>query len=183
MKPPFVAGLFVLLALAAVAAEIPRPAPEFPIPLADGRTIRTADFQGKVVVIEFLLTTCPGCQKAAGILERLRNEYAARGVEVVGVATNPGAEKEIGAFRQKSGAQFPIGHRPLEAALNYLQISPMSILKVPLLVFIDRHGVIRAQHGGDDQFFFLDEERNIRRQLLALLSEREVRPARRQKNR
>ena len=92
--------LLALLTSALVcAAEIPRPAPaDFLIPLPDGRTLKIVDLKGKVVVVEFLLTTCPGCQNAARILTHLLEEYGPKGVEVVGIATNPGAERDIVNF-------------------------------------------------------------------------------------
>jgi peroxiredoxin len=163
--------LAVLAAVAAFGAEVPRPAPDLAIPLPSGQSIRTADCKGKIVVVEFLLTSCPGCQNAARILTRLRAEYASRGFEVIGVATNADAEKDIGNFIRKTGATFPVGHRTLDDAKAYLQIPAASSILVPQLVFIDRTGAIRSQHGSEDQFFFLEEERNIRREIEALLSE------------
>ena len=163
--------LFVSAALLGLAADIPRPAPDFPIPLPDGQTIKTANYKGKVLIVEFLVTTCPGCQNGARILTRLRNEFGPKGFEVLGIATNPGADKGIGNFVQKTGATFPIGYRTLDAAKTYLQIPVMVNMMVPQFVFIDRAGTIRSQHGGDDQFFFLEEERNIRKELTALLAE------------
>ena len=44
-------------ALCALAAEIPRKAPELGIALPDGRILKTSDYLGKVVVFAFILTT------------------------------------------------------------------------------------------------------------------------------
>jgi len=164
----------ILAALTAFGAEVPRLAPDFLIPLPDGKTVKTADYKGKVVVLEFLLTTCDGCQNAARILTRLQEEYAARGLEIIGVAINPGAEQDLGNFIRKTGATFAVGYRTLDAAKAYLQVPAASNMLVPQLVFIDRAGTIRAQHGAEDRFFFLEEERNVRRVLEALITEKKV---------
>ncbi len=41
------------------AQAVNRPAPEFTLRDADGRAVRLADFRGKVVVLNFVYTTCP----------------------------------------------------------------------------------------------------------------------------
>jgi len=40
-------------------AEIGKPAPEFKLPTADGKTVSLADFKGKTVVIEWFSPYCP----------------------------------------------------------------------------------------------------------------------------
>ena len=53
-----------------------------------------------------------------------------------------------------------------------MQHPPMLIPHMPLLAFIDRQGTIRAQHEGDDEKFFGDQqEQNLRAQIEALLNE------------
>ena len=159
-------SLALLISILAFAAEIPRPAPaDFLIPFPDGRTIKVGEMKGKVVVVEFLLTTCPGCQNAARILTKLMEEYGPKGVEVVGIAVNQAAERDIGNFITKSGATFPVGYRTLEAGLGFLQIPVVNRTHFPQMVFIDRAGVIRAQRGGEEEAFFIDEEKNIREEL------------------
>ena len=56
----------LLLALTSVlSAADPRPAPELVIKSATGQEQLLSKFRGKVVAVEFLLTTCPHCQKAS----------------------------------------------------------------------------------------------------------------------
>ncbi|HTR35679.1 MAG TPA: hypothetical protein VMH80_07260 [Bryobacteraceae bacterium] len=51
--------IVALLALAGatVAAEIPRPAPDFLVPLPNGNLKKLADYRGKVLCLTFILTT------------------------------------------------------------------------------------------------------------------------------
>jgi len=50
---------FAVLALAGAvgAADIPRPAPDFLVPLPDGSLKKLADYRGKVLCLTFILTT------------------------------------------------------------------------------------------------------------------------------
>jgi peroxiredoxin len=167
------AAAFLLLSLSLPAADVPRPAPDFPIPLTNSQTLRTADFKGKVVVVEFLLTTCPGCQNAAGILSRLQAEYGPAQFQVIGIAVNEGAERLVGAFQSQYAQNFPVGVRNIDSARAYLQIPIMNRLLFPQMVFIDKQGVIRAQHGGaNDEAFFANEEKSIRDLVATLVKEK-----------
>jgi hypothetical protein len=46
-----------LSVLPAIAAEIPRPAPELAIALPDGKQLRVSEYRGKAVILTFILTT------------------------------------------------------------------------------------------------------------------------------
>jgi len=56
MKPASVLALLFGMLPAAWAGEVPRHAPEFALPAADGRTIRLSQLRNKVVILEFLQT-------------------------------------------------------------------------------------------------------------------------------
>ena len=68
--------LLVLLALYAQAATIPRKAPPFAIQMNDGKQVQLGTYKGKVVVLAFILTTCPHCQAVTRVLNKLQPEYA-----------------------------------------------------------------------------------------------------------
>lgn len=56
MKPLRVLAFLLGMLPAAWAGEALRPAPEFALPAADGRTIRLSQLRNKVVILEFLQT-------------------------------------------------------------------------------------------------------------------------------
>lgn len=152
------------------AAEIPRPAPPIMFPTPEGGVIDVSQHRGKVVALEFLLTTCPHCQKSSRILQQMSQEYGSKGFQPLGVATNDMAHMLIGDFKKQFGVAFPIGFTNREKAHEYLQHPTMLIMYMPQMVFIDRKGIIRAQYPGGDKFY-QDEERNVRAQIEALLKE------------
>ena len=170
-------GLGILLA-PLFAAQVPRPAPEFPIRLVDGQVLHLSQYKGKVVALAFVQTTCPHCQHLSVLLNRMYKEYAPRGFQVLAVAFNPMATLLVPDFVKALDLSFPVGvglHEEVEA---YLQHPAMEILYVPQLVFIDRQGIIQAQYRGQDDFFKEPVgEANLRHQIEALLAPHAARPA------
>lgn len=148
---------------AAIAAPpVPRKAPELTITDPSGKRISLASYAGKVVLVQFLFTTCPHCQETSRRYERLQNELGSRGLQVVGVAFNEEAEKNTALIRpyvESNGVTFPIGMAARESVLGYLGISVISRFVVPQVVVIDRGGTIRAQSDplGSDEL--MDESR------------------------
>src|ERR1700728_2324473 len=65
------------------AAEIPRPAPDFAIPLPGGKQVKISDYRGKVLCLGFILTTCPHCQKTTELLEGIYKDLGPKGFEVL----------------------------------------------------------------------------------------------------
>ena len=75
-----------LCALAAFATEtLPRKAPEFVIKLPNGPQKLLSQYRGKVVVLEFLITTCPHCKDTSRLMSKLQTEYGPRGLVCVGI--------------------------------------------------------------------------------------------------
>ncbi len=159
-----------ILAAPPIAAQVPRPAPEFPIRLVDGHVLSLSQFRGKVVALAFVQTTCPHCQHLSVLLNRMYKEYGPRGFQVLGVAFNPMATLLAPDFVKALDLTFPIGVGLHEEVESYLQHPPLEILYVPQLVFIDRQGIIQAQYAGQDDFFKEPaDEPNLRHQIEALL--------------
>jgi peroxiredoxin len=152
------------------AGEVPRKAPELAVQLVNGQQLLLSQFRGKVVVLEFLHTTCSHCQQSSAMFERLYQEYGPRGFQPVGVAFNENAAALVPDFVRQLGLTFPVGVAPRDTVVDYLQISLMQPLFVPQMMFIDRKGVIRSQHGGQDDFM-KNLEPNARTEIETLLKE------------
>lgn len=165
--------LFVLAAMAAFslfAADVPRPAPDFKFQLPGGKTASLSDYKGKVVVVEFLLTTCPHCQKASQGINRVYRELKAQGLQPVGVAVNDMANMLVEDYVRQFNLDFPVGWSTREPVVNFLQHPVMMMMSFPNLVIIDRNGQIRHQYPGGDKFFE-NEEKNLRDAVLPLLKQ------------
>ena len=74
---------------------------------------------------------------------------------MVEAAINPGAD--VPNFVSTYKANFPVGTADASAALKYLEWPFDKRPLVPLMVFIDRKGFIRAQYSGADEDFFNEQ--------------------------
>lgn len=133
-------------------APLPRKAPEFVIQMTDGSQKLLSAYKGKAVAIAFMYTTCPHCQNTAKLLTQIQTEYAAKGAQVLGVTFDQGAQQRVQQFDQTLGLNFPTGWSKPEAVLQFLGIPPTEPYFVPVLVFIDKQGMIRSQFVGDEKF-------------------------------
>jgi len=164
-----------LLALAALAtslfaAQVPRKAAEFVFQMPpDGHQQLLSTYKGKTIVLALMYTTCPHCQATAGVLAGIQKEYAARGVQVLGAVFDSGAPRRVNEFVARTGANFPVGVSDTGPVLDFLQMPPNDPYFVPILVFIDRHGTIRSQYVGDENFL-AKQEVNIRAEINKLLA-------------
>jgi len=64
---------------------------------------------------------------------------------------------------------FPLGYSTRETVHEYLQHNPQLQLYVPIMVFIDRKGMIRHQYPGDDPFF-QNQDANLRTTIEEMLN-------------
>lgn len=139
------------------SASVPRPSPEYAVQMLDGKQLLISQFRGKVLAVEFLLTTCSHCQRAARTMQAMYKEFNKQGFEVVGIAVNTEggqAARDIPKFHNEQAVTWPIGLAPNREGLNdYLQRSYMDRLMMPQMVFIDRKGVIQYQFGGENAIF------------------------------
>jgi hypothetical protein len=158
------------IALAGRAADVPRKAPDLAIHMNSGKDLQLNSYRGKVVCVAFILTTCSHCQNTTRILSRVQNDLGARGFQVVEAAIDGNGKLLVPGFIQQFSPPFPVGYIEQPAAEQYLQHSPMLILHVPGMAFIDRKGQIVAQFEGDDPFLGEGvQEKNIRTKIEQLL--------------
>jgi peroxiredoxin len=141
-------ALEVCLWPALAQPPVPRPAVDFQMLSPSGKVVKLSDYRGKVVVVQFLYTTCTHCQATARTLNSLEQELGPRGLQVLGIAFNPDVQQQPGTitdFIKSNNVAFPVGAASRDTVLGYLGISVMERFAVPQIVIIDRRGSIRAQ--------------------------------------
>lgn len=159
-----------LLAASLFAANVPRPAPDLAFRLTNGQPAKLSQWRGKVIMLEFLLTTCSHCQRTSQTMNKLHSEYAARGVQALGVAINDQDGSLSNGYVKEFNLAYPVGWIKHAVAVDFLQHPVMVSMMMPQLVVIDRKGVIRAQYAGTDPFFE-NEEAGMRKMIDSLLKE------------
>ena len=158
----------LLAAQSTPAPQLPRKAPEFVVNMVDGSQKLLSSLRGKTVAMAFLFTTCPHCQKTAAVLAKVQEEYAAKGVQVVGVTFDQGAQGRVKEFSDQLQLNFPCGYSTQNQVLEFLQIPINEPYFVPVLVFVDRTGTIRSEYIGDETFLS-KQEINIRGEIEKML--------------
>ncbi|HEX4773432.1 MAG TPA: TlpA disulfide reductase family protein [Bryobacteraceae bacterium] len=135
------------------SSPTPHKAPEiaFTVPGQGERLL--SQYRGKVVVLDFILTTCPHCQAAAHTLSGLQQKYGSQGFQALQVAINGTDEGRnqsqandlVSAFARTYQANFPVGWVARDAMPTFMGFSLMDRTVVPQVVIIDRKGFIRYQ--------------------------------------
>lgn len=119
-------------------------APNFTLTNLDGKKVSLADYKGRPVLINFWATWCGPCKVEMPWFEQLRNQYAAQGFEILGLADDADAGKDvISKVAQKSGVTYPIllTDGKVQNAYGGLDVLPMSF-------YVDRNGTIVEQTAG-----------------------------------
>ncbi|MFN3829196.1 MAG: TlpA family protein disulfide reductase [Tepidimonas ignava] len=96
-------------------------APTSTFHLLDGRTLTSAELQGKVLLVNFWATTCATCVKEMPLLVQTHQRFAARGFETVAVA---------------------MSYDPPEWVANFTRTR-----QLPFLVALDKDGTLARDWG------------------------------------
>jgi thiol-disulfide isomerase/thioredoxin len=147
-----------------------KPAPDFTLQDLSGKKVSLADFKGKALLINFWATWCGPCKVETPWLVELRNQYAAKGFEVLGISAEgddlqPG-DKEGWAKDKAAIAKFVKEEKmPYPVLINGDSISKPygGIDAMPTSFYVDRSGnVVNVQLGLTSKD---DMEANIRKTL------------------
>jgi thiol-disulfide isomerase/thioredoxin len=174
MKTGFIKTSTAFLLAAALTlpafADEPRAAPELAINMPDGSQKLLSSFKGKPVMLSFFFTTCPHCQDMSRLLSsQIVPEYAPKGVQFLAAAFDDNAKEQVGDFNAKYVHGFTVGWVERGSVYEFLQKSIVVPLYVPILVFIDRKGIIQSEYVGDP-VFLKDPPHNVRAELDKLLA-------------
>jgi peroxiredoxin len=163
--------LLAALASAAISADLPRKAPEWKIEMNSGKPVLLSQYRGKAVILAFILTACPHCQHTTGLLVKDQAEYGPKGLQVLECAINDGARNLVPNFIQTYKTNFPVGFVDDQAGLGeFVDLPPSPIPQMPILMFIDRNGMIRSVHQGSGPLLGSEkQEQNLRDEIEKLL--------------
>src|SRR3984885_6754280 len=161
-----------ITAIVSDAASVPRKAADLQIQMTGAKPIELSQYRGKPVVLAFILTTCSHCQFTTGLLVKLQTEFVSKGLQVIECAINDGAAADVPSFIKRFQTNFPVGYSTDQlGVLSFLQHLQNAIPHMPMVAFIDRHGVIREQYQGVDALLSDEatQEQNLRAEILKLI--------------
>ncbi|MCW5609183.1 MAG: TlpA family protein disulfide reductase [Rubrivivax sp.] len=156
---------FLLLPLAlgalatrpAAAALVPQaPAPDFRLPMPDGRNLRLAEQRGQVVLVNFWASWCGPCRQEMPHLNRLYDKYRSAGFMLLGVNIDDDP-KHGAATAARWGVNFPVLLDATKTVTRQYDLGSM-----PATVLIDRDGRVRYLHRGYREGVEQTYERQIR---------------------
>jgi cytochrome c biogenesis protein CcmG/thiol:disulfide interchange protein DsbE len=102
-----------------------------------GKAMRLSTLQGKAVLLNFWATWCGPCKIEMPWLAELQKKYGPQGLQVVGVAMDDAAEKDISRFARKMGVNYPVLQGTESVADLYGGLEGL-----PVSFFIDRSGKV-----------------------------------------
>lgn len=117
--------------------------PAFEVTALDGKQVSLGDYKGKAVIVNFWATWCGNCRVEMPWLAQLREQYAARGVEVLGIVTDGASNQKVQQAAGQYGVKYPIlrcNHKTAQAYGGLPQL--------PESFFVDRHGRVVAEMDG-----------------------------------
>ena len=88
-------------------ASNPQPVPPFLLQDLDGNVVSTAQWQGKVVILNFWATWCPPCREEIPILTELAKKYK-DSLLIVGVSVDDGSPDDVREFAKAFHMNYPV---------------------------------------------------------------------------
>lgn len=107
LLPIIVIGLLAFLALQLSKKDS---APNVTFTTIEGKKISMDDLKGKVVLVNFWATDCPGCIKEMPQLTKAYNEYNKKGLEIVAVAMPYDPPAQVLNYVTVKKIPFPVMH-------------------------------------------------------------------------
>jgi Thiol-disulfide isomerase and thioredoxins len=112
--------------------------------LADGTSVSSKDYAGKVLVVNFWYAGCPPCRVEAPDLESLSQKYASQGVSFLGVNLYDSASTAA-SFEQDKGVTYPsvLDRDTGSVLLAFSKTVPPKA--TPTTIVIDKQGRVAAR--------------------------------------
>ena len=125
------------------SGDTPRkPAPNFATSDSKGIPVRLADFNGKVVLLNFWATWCHGCGEEIPWFIEYQEKYKNQGLVVVGVSMDDEGWSVVTSFVQEKKMNYVvvIGDKKLG--------DQFGLAGMPMTVLIDRNGNVASKYEG-----------------------------------
>jgi peroxiredoxin len=148
-KPALIAVAILALVGALAYALMDKPgAPAVTFTTLEGKPIALDELRGRVVLVNFWATSCPGCIKEMPGMVETYNRYKDRGFEIIAVAMRYDPPNYVANFVQTRQLPFPVALDVDGAharAFGNVQVTPTSFI-------IGKDGRILEQKLGELDF-------------------------------
>jgi len=120
----------------------PDPAPDFKLTSLDGKPLTLADFQGKVVILNFWATWCGPCRAEVPDLVALQERYKDH-LQIIGLDVDDDDTAEIQKYVKETGIDYPVAMTPDDLRVQYGGIPAL-----PTTFILDTEGRVVQKHVG-----------------------------------
>ena len=106
------------------------------------------DYKGKVLIVEFMQTTCPTCMLLTESLLQVKAKYGDK-IGILSITTLPDNYQTADKFAAEHKVPWPILFDSGQVMISYLKVSPANPkVNFPHLFIIDGTGTIRYDFEG-----------------------------------
>jgi peroxiredoxin len=129
-----------------------RRAPGFSLADSHFQQHDTQDYRGKVLLVDFIQTTCGICQHLTDVLMQVKANYGDK-IGIMSITTLPDNYGTVDKFATERKISWPVLFDSGQVMMSYLKITPANAkVEFPHLFIIDKVGTIRADYNGSDDF-------------------------------
>ncbi|HWF10874.1 MAG TPA: TlpA disulfide reductase family protein [Bryobacteraceae bacterium] len=109
------------------------------------------DYRGKVVLIDFMQTTCPICTRLVDTLQRVKAKYGDR-IAILSIMTLPDNFEKSDKFAEEHQVRWPMLFDSGQVMMSFLKMTPANPkVNFPHMFIVDGAGMIRYDfEGGED---------------------------------
>ena len=127
-------------------------APELSVTDLNGHALHTANYKGKVVLVNFWAAWCTPCAEEIPQFIALQKKYQDQGLQVIGFSVEDDAAA-LRDFNRKYQINYPVVPSDLKIADAF-----GGVLGLPTTFVIGRDNRIHGKHNGATDFFALEQE-------------------------
>jgi thiol-disulfide isomerase/thioredoxin len=120
-------------------------APDLSGTTIDGKQLDTADFKGKIVVLNVWGSWCAPCRAEAPNLVKVAKETESKGVQFVGINTRDTSTTPAVAFEKEYGVTYPSLYDPTGKLMLRFKKGTLNPQLIPSTLIIDRDGKVAAR--------------------------------------
>src|SRR5882724_8985988 len=127
--------------VAAGSSEKIMPSPGWVLRDVDGKTVQSADFKGKVVILDFWATWCGPCKAEIPGFIALQEKYGKDGLVVIGISVDEDGAAVVKKFAGQLGINYPVvlADQKTTRAFGGIEVIPTTFI-------VDRTGHVVKRH-------------------------------------
>ena len=144
-------------ALAQEASPAKTPAPDWELTDLTSKLVKSSDFRGHVLILDFWATWCAPCRIEIPHFVQLQKQYGDKGLTVIGVSLDEQGPEVAKKFVKRLGVNYTIviGNQKIVEAYGGVYVIPTTFV-------VDRQGRIVSEHiGYDDKAAFEKEIKSL----------------------